>query len=193
MRRSKQPQGKGPPAYAVPDGAHVGGRPFSKLNTRQKRAVIELGIETEEWDTSTWKVIEDNMDNLKPADRIAANVLGFEPKSWFLYCAIVRSKYDMWLKKWQKRDANQSVPGPAGEGSNGKQSRAARAVRKNGAAVPEAAPTPADADPIIEGVAVVDGITAPPPNDAGPSHTMPCQTVPHHAIPCHTIPYPTIS
>ena len=70
-----------------------------------------------------------------------------------IYCAIVRSKYDMWLKKWQKRDANQSVPGPAGEGSNGKQSRAARAVRKNGAAVPEAAPTPADADPIIEGVA----------------------------------------
>ena len=166
--------------------------PIRSLTAVQKRAVIELGIEREEWDTATWQVNEDNMHKLKAAEKIAAIELGFVPKSWFLFCAIVRTKYGLWLNRIQE-DANQGVPGPAGEESNGKQSREARASRKRGAAVPEAAPTDADADPVIEGIAVVDGITAPPPHDAGPSHTMPCQTVPHHAIPCHTIPYPTIS
>ena len=175
----------------MPEGAHVGGRPYSSLTAVQKRAVIELGLEIEEWDHATWQVNEDNMDNLKPAEKIAAIALGFVPKSWFLFCAIVRSKYGLWLKRIQH--ANQGVPGLAGEESNGKQSREARASRKKGAAVPEAAPMHADADAVIEGIAVVDRITAPPPHDAGPSHTMPCQTVPHHAIPCHTIPYPTIS
>ena len=56
----------------MPEGEHVGGQPYSGLTVLQKRAVIELGLEIEEWDTATWQVNEDNMHKLKPAEKIAA-------------------------------------------------------------------------------------------------------------------------
>ena len=175
----------------MPEGSHVGGKPLSELTAVQKAAVIELGLNQEEWDTATWHVNEDQMNKLKPAEKRAVIALGFDQKSWYLFCAIVRSKHAGWLKRIE--EANQSAPRPAGEESNGKQPKQARASRSRGAASMRAAPVPADADDAMQGTAVVESTTAPPPQHAGPSRTLPYQTVPHNAIPCHTIPYPTIS
>ena len=79
-------RGKGPQAYPVPEGPHVGGKPLSELTAKQKAAVIELGLIEEEWDTCTWHVYEDDMNKLKPAERRAVTALGFDSKSWFLFC-----------------------------------------------------------------------------------------------------------
>ena len=183
-------RGKGPQGYPVPEGPHVGGKPLSELTANQKAAVIELGLNEEEWDTCTWHVYEDEMNKLKPAEKRGVIALGFDRKSWYLFCAIVRSKHAGWLKRIEQAD--KSAPRPAGEESNGKQPKRDRASRSKGAASTRAA-VHADADDVLQGAAVADSTTAPPPKDAGPSHTMPYQTVPHNAIPCHTIPYPTIS
>ena len=170
-KRGKRPQGKGPQAYPVPEGKHVGGKPLSELTSVQKAAVIELGLNEEEWDTATWHVKEDKMVKLKPAEGRAVTALGFDSQSWYLFCAIVRSKHAAWLKRIE--EANQSARRPTGEESKGKRPKQARASRSRGAASTMASDVDADADDVMQGTAVVESTTAPPPQHAGPSRTLP--------------------
>ena len=193
--RGKKPQPRahnGPREYPVPEGTHAGGKSVAELTSQEKAAVIELGLTEDEWDTSTWKVKQDHMSKMRPAEGRAVTALGFDSKSWYLYCCIVRSKYADWLKRIEDA-SRQAARRPAGEDSSGKRAKHGRASRSGGAASTSAAAVDAGADGVIEGTAVVERTTSPPPQQAGPSPTLPCQTVPHNAIPCHTIPYPTIS
>jgi hypothetical protein len=113
-RNGKQ---RAPRVVEVPAGPHVGGKPLSGLTALQKQAVEDLGISEVEWDTSTWQFREPEFSKLKQAERLAAVALGFDPTSWFLFAAIVRSKHARWLKD-QKRAHENKTASPRGEAAS---------------------------------------------------------------------------
>ena len=166
---------------------------MAELSPKQRHAVGVLGLDEDMWNTCTWRVAEDNMSKLKQPVQRAVTALGFDKKSWVLFCAVVRFKHAGWLKRIE--DAEKDASRAAGEETSGKQPKPGGGSRSKRAASMKAAPNKdvhAGADEVLQGAAVVDGAAAPPPPDAGTSHTMLYHTVPHHAIPCHTIPYPTM-
>ena len=158
--------------FDVPTGPHVGGQPLSGLTARQKQAVSDLGISEEEWDTCTWQFREHEFSKLKQAEGMAAVALGFDPTSWFLFGAIVRSKYTTWLNKIkdQKR-AQENKIASSGEAASAPKRVSPGASSSKAAASLSARPQKAApntiADEVLQGAAVAASATAPPPQNAG--------------------------
>ena len=150
---------RAPHVFEVPAGPHVGGKPLSGLTARQKQAVKDLGISEEEWDTCTWQFREHEFSKLKQAEGLAAVALGFDPKSWFLFAAIVRSKHARWLKqiKDQKRAQENKTASPRGEAASAPKRVSPGASSSKAAASLRARAQQADVDavaPVVEEVVV---------------------------------------
>ena len=140
------------------------------------------------------------MDKLKPAERRAVTALGFEPKSWFLFCAIVRSKYAMWLKRIEEKRTRvlQGRQARKATGSSRRQLEL-RAAKE---------PHRRRQHPRACGCGCLSsrGLqwwTAPPRRHpkmqdrptqchARPSHTMPYHVIPYHILPSHSMLYHSI-
>ena len=149
---------RAPRVFEVPAGPHVWGKPLSGLTARQKQAVKDLGISEEEWDTSTWQFREPEFSKLKQqqAEGLAAVALGFDPTSWFLFAAIVRSKHARWLKD-QKRAHENKTASPRGEAASAPKRVSHGASSSKAAASLRARAQEADVDavaPVVEEVVV---------------------------------------